>query len=265
MNGYIHIGIDIMPPKNRHLRKPRKHVDARLRKKMKKHPLNKILDIRDLFNNVLEFTGEEEKINVYKLSQKIRKHIKLSKFCPVYYKLTPNFFVQNLENKMVLATYNSFPDLFSKLLTKKFLSLYCVCRQENDQYYPFHRAVCDTSICKACLIVSFYSTCYNKCLKESSCPSYTCNGSGLWGGRMESFYYVEYPRIPYSMYFQSGAYLNMYQQIAYNIDFDFDGDVISKQQTNKKKPKQYKHYKHMKKDIPYKNINKQIKYKKNFR
>ncbi|AYV81178.1 MAG: hypothetical protein Harvfovirus19_23 [Harvfovirus sp.] len=95
----------------------------------RRYKLLKIFNMVGVFDVVLDFLHEETKLAVYNLSRRIRGFLQNSKFGPIYFKWTREFFVKNLENDRVLATYKDMWQLFSKKLTHEFLKQFCVCEE----------------------------------------------------------------------------------------------------------------------------------------
>lgn len=139
-----------------------RHHYIKLRKKVKKYKLSKIFDITDMFNSVLDFLHERDKLNIYNVSKKIRAFVLTSKFGPILYKFNNEFFFNNIKNEKVLSVYKDLFLEFSDKLTKNFLKPYCICISENNCIE-----------CDACKIFGYNSISIAFCGKQ--CCNYVPN------------------------------------------------------------------------------------------
>ncbi|AYV81561.1 MAG: hypothetical protein Harvfovirus41_6 [Harvfovirus sp.] len=110
----------------------RRRLPQRITKKVKKYKLIKIFDISVIFDNVLDFLHEESKLAIYNVHKKMRAFVQRSRYGPIYFKLTPEFFFNNIQNQRILDTYKALWFIFSNKLTQNFLKCYCTCEKKDD-------------------------------------------------------------------------------------------------------------------------------------
>ncbi|AYV84038.1 MAG: hypothetical protein Hyperionvirus16_13 [Hyperionvirus sp.] len=132
----------------------RQRAKIKLFKKLKKYKLINLFDYGDMFNSVLEFVSEKDKVQLYRVGVKFRDFVLNSRLCPVYYKFNPDFFVNNILNQKVLDIYKKNEDLFEKMLTIKFLGTYCSCMHYLDSDMIIGGMMCETG-CVPCQIYNF--------------------------------------------------------------------------------------------------------------
>ncbi|AYV81127.1 MAG: hypothetical protein Harvfovirus17_21 [Harvfovirus sp.] len=186
----------------------RKHIDGHLRRKIKKYKLQKIFYYTDMFRSVLEFTDEDDRMNIYKVNRYFRKYIISSKFDPVYYKFNSDFFFDNLYNEKVLEVYEKYPLMFEKLLTVDFLKVFCCCEEPQMIRYmfeePFNVYSCGekTFNCQACVIYNFFRPAVPCCMwrpiRRYNWSAYVFNPD-FDGDQMSRDIYNIYPKVEQKM------------------------------------------------------------------
>ncbi|AYV81622.1 MAG: hypothetical protein Harvfovirus46_5 [Harvfovirus sp.] len=139
----------------------------------RRYKMAEIFDYNDLIDYILEFSDEREKIALYRVNMNLRDFVFKSRLCPIYFKFSDQFFVNNLANQRILDIYRRNYDLFENIFSLTFLKKYCICQNIVD-CQMFHIS---TKVCVPCELYNhplFRGCCYYTLLWD-------CGATGLHG------------------------------------------------------------------------------------
>jgi len=108
--------------------------------------LDYVFHIRGLFDYVLQFTDELDKSNLIMTSKQYKTYlISSSKYCPIHYKFTPDFFFDNINNEAICEIYfKYYYKFFHNKITTELVATYCHC--ETEIYFTYGK-------CKFCKLL----------------------------------------------------------------------------------------------------------------